>query len=144
MNFLLFQPEILTDDDRVYKNGQLLNGSPEYSATYDKIVSLFEKVGNNNYPWLGKYDGFYVVRGLFNKKDEKGRTLSFLFASNSNDVKTELQELSCKIGYEVSDSTFQTIDHFMGSAKKKQLINRIAIPVSIILLITLIILLCSH
>lgn len=144
MNYLLFQPEVLTDKDRVYRNGQLLNETKEYSATYNRIVSLFEKAGNYNYPWMGKYAGFYVLRGLFNRKDEKGRTLSFLYASNSMDVKAELQELSCKIGYEVSGATYQTIEGFMESARKKRLIGKIAIPVSFVLLITLIVLLCSH
>ena len=143
MNYLLFQPEILTNKDRVYKNGQLLNETKDYSATYDMMVSLFENAGNASCPWMGRHSGLYVLRGFFNTKDEKGRMLSFLYASNGKDVKDELKKLSCQIGYEVAGSTYQTVDRYMELAKKKRLTSIFAI-ISIVVIISLTIILCNH
>lgn len=144
MNYLLFQPEVLTEKDRVYKNGKLINDSSEFSSTYDFVVKLVEEAGSNNYPWIGKIKGYYVVRGLFNVKDEKGRTLSFLFVSDSCDFKSELQEIAQKIEKEVSNKTYQAIDTFIDYNKKKHRLVRIAVPVFLAFIIILIISLCSH
>lgn len=144
MNYLLFQPEVLTEKTRVYKDGQLLNNTKEYNATYERIISLFERAGNPNYPWMGKYAGFYVLRGLFNTKDEEGRILPFLYATNSNDVKNEVQEISSKIGHEVASATYQTIESFAKSTKNKRLTIIIAISTIIVILVSLIIILCNH
>lgn len=143
MNYLLFQPEALAEKDRVYKNGQRLENYTEYSSTYNQIVTLFEKAGHSSYPWMGKYVGYYVVRGLFKETDEKGRTLSFLFASDSKDIKEELLTLSDRIGYVVSESTVQTIDAFLSSSNKRKGLYIIALPISLIILITIIISLCN-
>lgn len=143
MYYLLFQPEALNEKDIVYKNGQRLEDYTEYSSTYNQIVTLFEKAGHSSYPWMGKYAGYYVVRGLFNTTDEKGRTLAFLFASDSKDIKEELRTLSGKIDQVVSDSTWQTIEVYLSSSNKRNGVYKIALAIALIILITLIISLCN-
>ena len=112
MNYLLFQPAILTEPDAVYKNGTLLSNSDERGKAYDEIVNLSLSTGNSQYPWVGKVDGFFFVRGLFDATDEKGRTLSFLFASNNESFKDELESVSATIGYAIKDETRDAIYSF--------------------------------
>ena len=66
-------------------------------------------------------DGLFVVRGLFSAKDEQGRVLAFLFASDQKDFKDELQSLASTVGYAVSDETYASIDSFRDRTKKKTL-----------------------
>ncbi|MBR6869761.1 MAG: hypothetical protein IKM93_08095 [Bacteroidales bacterium] len=120
MNYLLYQPAILADADRVYLNGDLVEEAPRRSEVYDTIVSLFNKMDNSLYPSLDKVDGFYLLRGLFDAKDEKGRTLSFLFASDSDKCIDELSAIAKTIGYRIDASTLNKTEAFLQRNKKNR------------------------
>lgn len=145
MNYLLFQPASLSEPDKVYFNGKLVEDISKRRKVYDKIVSLFNDVGINSYPWFGRDGDYFVLRGLFDAKDEKGRTLSFLFASDSSNYEVDLKNLSKTIGYNVDAQTLASIDNFINRpAKKKSIIKYVSLAiVGIVLLITLIALLCN-
>ena len=138
MNYLLYQPALLSEPDVVYKDGSLLTEPTERGETYDKIVRLFEKAGHAQYPWVGKVDGLFVVRGLFSAKDEKGRVLAFLFASDQEDFKEELKTLASTVGYAVSDETYASIDFFRVRTKKITLVILTALSLVALVCFTLI------
>ena len=139
MNYFLFQPASLTEPDRVYRNGELLEQSSDRSQVYDKIVSLFRKGGQSSYPWIGKVRSFYLVRGLFDAKDEAGRTLSFLFASDNDVFKNDLIDIADSIHFSVDSQTYQAIDEFLSSReKKKKTWKIISLFLIVVFLITLI------
>ena len=139
MNYLLFQPASITEPDRVYRNGKLLEQSSERSQEYDTIVALFRKGGQSSYPWIGKVRSFYLVRGLFDAKDEAGRTLSFLFASDNDVFKNELIDIADSINFSVDAQTYQAIDKFLsGREKKKKTWKYITFFLIVVFLITLI------
>lgn len=138
MNYFLYQPALLSEPDVVCKNNSLLTEPKEREETYDKIVRLFEKTGPAQYPWVGKIEGLYVVRGLFSAKDELGRVLVFLFASDQKDFKGELKSLAAIVGYDVTDETYASIDSFRDKAKKKSLAIVAALFVVALVCLTLI------
>lgn len=145
MYYLLYQPASLTEPDKVYLNGALINDAAKRGEVYDKIVAIFNRIGNNNYPWFGKSGTFYVLRGLFEARDEKGRTLSFLFASDSLNFRKELDDISKTIGYGITKSTYDTVEDFcVKDAKRKSAIKYISFSVIGIIVVTIIsLLLCS-
>ena len=138
MNYLLYQPALLSEPDVVYKNSSLLTEPKEREEIYGKIVRLFEKTGHAQYPWVGKVDGLYVVRGLFSSRDEQGRVLAFLFASDQKDFKGELKSLASTVGYDVTDETYASVDSFRDKAKKKSLAIVTALFVVALVCLTLI------
>ena len=139
MNYLLFQPASITEPDRVYRNGKLLEQSSERSQEYDTIVALFRKGGQSSYPWIGKVRSFYLVRGLFDAKDEAGRTLSFRFASDNDVFKNELIDIADSINFSVDSQTYQAIEEFLsGREKKKKTWKFITFFLIVVFLITLI------
>lgn len=144
MNYLLFQPATLSEPDRVYLNGELIEDSLKRSEVYDKIVSIFKKTNSSGYPWFGKSGAYYVLRGLFESKDELGRTLSFLFASDGQDFIDELSSISKTVGYKVDAQTMSTIDGFSTqSSNKKSMFLCISLAIILVLLIIIILLLCN-
>lgn len=149
MNFLLYQPALLSEPDKVYLNGTLLEDTSKRREVYDTIVSLFNSIGTKTYPWFGKAGDFYVLRGLFDAKDEKGRTLSFLFASDNVNYQEELTSISKTIGYNVDSKTWIAIDDFSAHREKiKSIIKYVSIAfISIVFsatLITIIFILCKR
>lgn len=146
MNYLLFQPALLSEPDKVYLNGKLVEDISERREVYDKIVSLFNSIGGKTYPWFGKAGVFFVLRGLFDVKDEKGRTLSFLFASDNENYQDELKSISKTIGYNIDQSTLNIIDNPSNYLEKKRSIFKyicIFLTIISIVLITIISLLCK-
>ena len=143
MNYLLYQPAVLTEPDAVYKNGSLLTDSDERGKVYDEIVSLSLKSGSNQYPWVGKVDDMFFVRGLFDANDEKGRTLAFLFASDSLDFKKELKSVASTIGYKVKDDTYASIDSFRNQPKRSLMTTLVLSCIAIVILTILIISKCN-
>lgn len=144
MNYLLFQPASLLEPDKVYLNGRLVEDVSKRREVYDKIVLLFNSIGTKTYPWFGKAGGFFVLRGLFDVKDEKGRTLPFLFASDNENFQDELKSLSIKVGYNIDRSTLNIIDNPSNYLEKKRSIFKyIFLTILSIVLITIISLLCK-
>lgn len=144
MNYLLFQPASLSEPDKVYLNGSLIEDTSKRREVYDEIVSLFSSIGTKTYPWLGKIGGCFVLRGLFDATDEKGRTLSFLFASDNVNYLDELKRISKTIGYNIDHSTLSIIENFsVHFEKKRSIIKYISLTIISIVLITIISLLCK-
>lgn len=163
MNFLLFQPASLSEPDKVFYNGELIIDNTARGEIYDTIVSIFNKISTNSYPWFGKSGQFYVLRGLFEAKDETGRTLSFLFASDSENYQEELSTLSRIIGYKIDAQTLDSIVEFSTHksnnetkninssfklitlfAKKPSIIKYVSFAFVLIVLITIILIICNN
>ena len=104
MNILLYQPATIAEEDQIYLNGKLLPDSSERTEMYDRIVSIFKTV-KSKYPLVCKTNGLFVVRGLFDAEDEKGRKLSFIFMSDSKEFLEEILSVTKTVGYEVAPST---------------------------------------
>ena len=140
MYFFLYQPASLIEPDMVYYNGVLIDDSYQRGEVYDRIVAIFNKVNNNTYPWLGKTGKFYTMRGLFDVKDEKGRNLAFLFASDNPDFSKELAGMYQVIGYDATQSTKDTVDEFLvKEANHKPAIKFITLATIVLILIIIII-----
>lgn len=140
MNILFYQPAVLSEKDKVYYNGELLSENPQRMQYYDRIVSIFKDV-KSTYPFVGKAKGLYVIRGLFDATDEKGRQLAFLFASDSRDYLEELKHVTGIVGYSVTQSTLKSIDVFRHNQKTHQ--NCVISVFSIILLAIITFLICK-
>ena len=138
MNYLLFQPAILSEADKVFLNGEIIEDPTRKSEVYDCIVSIFNHVKTNNYPYFDKVGNYYVIRGLFEAKDEKGRVLSFLFASDSENYCEELSNVSKIIGLKIDTKTLAAINHplIQGTIK---LTKKFLLPVIICLVFIIII-----
>lgn len=134
MNILLYQPAVLSEEDKVYFNGELLSENSKRLEIIERIGSIFRGV-ESSYPLVGKTKGLFVVRGLFDATDEKGRQLAFLFAADSRDFLEELKKVTRSIGYPISQSTLKSIDDFRHNQKIKQ---TLVISVLSIILLTLI------
>lgn len=132
MNLLLFQPAVLTENDKVFRDGVLLTQFYEREDAYQTIVTLFNGVDNNQYPWMGKVGDFYLIRGLFNDVDEKGRRLSFLFASNDESFWEDLNSVVNSIDQTISDNTELIIASYLEKSKKKAWLIRTIITVGIV------------
>lgn len=144
MNCLLYQPALLSEPDKVYLNGTLVEDTSKRREVYDKIVSLSNSIGTKTYPWFGKAGGFFVLRGLFDIKDEKGRTLSFLFVSDNVNYLHELKSISKTIGYNIDHSTLSIIEEFSDHIEKtKSVFLFVSLTIISILLITIISFLCK-
>ena len=120
MNLLLFQPAVLSEDDKVFRDGVLLTRFEEREDAYQTLVRLFDGVDNDQYPWIGKVGDFYLLRGLFNEEDEKGRRLSFLFASDNESYWEELNSVVSDIDLTLSDNTESLVSSFLEKSKKKR------------------------
>lgn len=135
MDILLYQPAIFSEEDKVYFNGQLVLDQDKSSEAYSRIVSIFKNV-KNTYPYTAKINGLYVIRGLFDAIDEKGRTMTFIFASDSDDYSDQVLNVTQSIGYPISKSTLKCINDFKHNRKLKQsiFISLITILVSTLLI----------
>ena len=119
MNILFYQPAVLSEEDKVYFNGELLSENSKKLEIIEQIGSIFRGV-KSTYPLVGKAKGLYVVRRLFDATDEKGRQLAFLFTSDSRDFLEELKHATAIVGYSISQSTLKSIDDFHSNQKTKQ------------------------
>jgi hypothetical protein len=142
MNYLLYQPARLADSNQVYYNGKLIDNAVERSEKCDFILNLFRKTGPGRYPSMGEVDGYFVVRGLFAFKDEKGRQMSFLFASNSETYYEELLAVAKEIGYDLNEETLSIIKQYKDN--KKSWVNKSIFTIVIVCIILLIMLLCRR
>ena len=124
MNILLYQPATIAEEDHLYLNGKLLPDSSERTEMYDRIVSIFKTV-KSKYPLVCKTNGLFVVRGLFDAEDEKGRKLSFIFMSTKT------------VGYEVAPSTITYIQKFKYACKIKTYLAVILLAITFLATITI-------
>ena len=64
MNYFLYQPPRLNESDVVYCNAELITDSRKRAEVYDKITEIYNGVRSKSYPWFGKKNGYYVLKGL--------------------------------------------------------------------------------
>lgn len=86
-NIIWYQPAKLTDNDIIIKNGICLEEGSERTEVFLKIKKVSEKAIGKQRPWHGKIGNFYFIKGNFDEKDERGRFLSFLFISDTDNGK---------------------------------------------------------
>ena len=118
MNCFLFFLASLNESDVVYLNCELVKDPTKRSELYSNIGKIFSKTGNS-YPLFCKKGKFYLLRGLFDAKDDKGRILPFLFASTEANYKSEVLNIAESIGYKISSSTIDAIQAYI---KKRKII----------------------
>lgn len=82
-NILWYQPAKLSDKDVVIKNGIILEEGTERIEAFQNLKKVSEKAIGKERPWHGKIGNYYFIKGNFEKKDERGRRLSFLFISDA-------------------------------------------------------------
>ena len=104
-NILWYQPEKLSDGDVVIFNGTPLSNGAERDNAFSKIKVVADKVIGKKRPWQGYVDNCYFVKGSLDRLDERGRPLSFIFISDSNNGKVDLQNTLKNVGMEVSLDT---------------------------------------
>ena len=136
MNILLYQPATIAEEDQIYLNGKLLPDSLERTEMYDRIVSIFKTV-KSKYPLVCKTNGLFVVRGLFDAVDEKGRKLSFIFMSDSKEFLEEILSVTKTVGYEVAPSTITYIQKFKHACKIKTYLVVILLAITFLATITI-------
>ena len=136
MNILLYQPATIAEEDQIYLNGKLLPDSLERTEMYDRIVSIFKTV-KSKYPLVCKTNGLFVVRGLFDAVDEKGRKLSFIFMSDSKEFLEEILSVTKTVGYEVAPSTITYIQKFKYACKIKTYLAVILLAITFLATITI-------
>lgn len=134
MNYFIYQPPRLDDADIIYCNAELINDSRKRVEVYSMIAKIHDEVRLKSYPWFGKKNGYYVLKGLFNAKDEKGRTMSFFFASNDDDYENILACIAEKIGYDIGLSTQQLMEDYLKEKKRNQFIKCGLVILSLVLL----------
>lgn len=138
MNYFLYQPPRLNDADVMYCNSEPVNDSHKRIEVYDEIAKLYNGVSSKAYPWFGKNKGYFVLKGMFDAKDENGRTMSFFFASNDEDYTNKLLCITKKIGYDISLSTQKLMTDFLKKNKRNKFIKYgLVILVLILLLLTI-------
>ena len=136
MNILLYQPATIAEEDQIYLNGKLLPDSSERTEMYDRIVSIFKTV-KSKYPLVCKTNGLFVVRGLFDAVDEKGRKLSFIFMSDSKEFLEEILSVTKTVGYEIAPSTITYIKKFKHACKIKTYLVVILLAITFLATITI-------
>lgn len=116
MNYLWYQPSSFSQRDEFLINGEPVEDVAKRSAFYDEVSRLFNGIDGNASFWCGRSKvsrSFYLLKGLFKTKDEAGRFLAFMFASDNRDFRAELEDISRIIGQEVQPETQDAIEAFM-------------------------------
>lgn len=104
-NILWYQPEVLSEQDIVILNGNRLENGIERNEAFDKLKKVADRAIGKKRPWHGYLDGYYFVKGSLEKKDERGRPLSFMFISDDEDGKKQLYKLLRDIEIDLSPET---------------------------------------
>lgn len=134
-NILWYQPEKLSDGDVVILNGNRLSYGKERDNAFDRLKKVADKAIGKKRPWQGYIDNYYFVKGSFDKVDERGRPLSFIFISDSENCKSELQNYLTIIGMSLSVDTSlllkNTIDKW--SAKRTMLLTALFLCIMLLI-----------
>lgn len=117
---MLYQPALFSEKDCVYKDSILIEEEPKRTEIYDRILQLSNIVSGKQSPIIKQSRQYVVLKGQFNAQDEKGRRLAFLFVTDNEDVKGELNAICSQIGYTLAVSTVSAIDSFQYQKKNKQ------------------------
>lgn len=115
-NILWYQPAKLNDRDVIAFNGTVIEQDIYRSTYFAQIKKIAKKVSDLPRPWWGNVDNYYFVKGSFKQKDEKGRLLSFMFLSESQNDKNTLLQITRDLGFELAPDTITCIE---SESKKK-------------------------
>lgn len=91
-SILWYQPAKLSDEDLIFVNGKLLSEGPERTEAFDRMKKTADRALNKKRPWCGRVNSYYLIKGSFSEKDERGRLLSFTFVSNEENVEDALNQ----------------------------------------------------
>lgn len=111
-NILWYQPEILSEPDVVILNGIRLNEGCERNTAFEKLNRVADKAIGKKRPWKGYLKGYYFVKGNLNKKDERGRSLSFMFISDDKKGKEQLYKMLGSLEIELSPETEKLVQMY--------------------------------
>lgn len=133
-SILWFQPANLTEEDIVTYNGKKLTSGIERNAKFKQLQNIADKAISKKQPWCGHINNYVFVKGNLDGKDERGRLLSFMFATDEKDYVSALSRELSVIGYQMNDLTEQALHN----PEKISKTTKIAIAIAIIAIIALI------
>ena len=134
-NILWYQPEKLSDGDVVLFNGTPLSNGVERDNAFNQLKVVSDKATGKKRPWQGYVDNYYFVKGSLDRLDERGRPLSFIFISDSNNGKKELYNSLKKIGIDVSADTSNFLRKNVSRRNRSKILLSIVLLLCILLLI---------
>ena len=109
-NVLWYQPAELREHDVILVNGEKVPSGSEYDRYFDELKIASDEVIHHKTPWCGYVSGVFFVKGYFDKTDEHGRPLVFMFISNMQDGRVELLTTIEKLGFKLTPETSQCLE----------------------------------
>ena len=81
-SILWYQPEDPRADDVVSLNGERLTEMAAIQENFRIIAHLNDVVIKKRSPWCGMVEGYFFFKGVLDAKDNHGRTMVFLYATD--------------------------------------------------------------
>jgi len=136
-NILWYQPEKLSDSDVVILNGNHLPNGIERDNAFSKLKKVADKAIGKKRPWQGYIDNYYFVKGSLDKLDERGRPLSFMFISDSDNGETKLRDTLRGVGIGLSLDTSNLLKKkvIRGTGKKAILFTLLLLCIVVLIYI---------
>ena len=82
-SILWYQPERMDDQDVIIYNGERVEDALKRTEYFGIIRRQAELVLKKQKPWCGLVRGFFFMKGHLDRKDELGRTMSFMYITDS-------------------------------------------------------------
>jgi hypothetical protein len=89
-SILWYQPERMDDQDVIIYNGERVEDALKRTEYFGIIRRQAELVLKKQKPWCGLVRGFFFMKGHLDRKDELGRTMSFMYITDSTNYKEAL------------------------------------------------------
>lgn len=89
-SILWYQPERMDDQDVIIYNGERVEDALKRAEHFGIIMRQAELVIKKQKPWCGKVRGFFFMKGHLDMKDELGRTMGFMYITDSPNYKEAL------------------------------------------------------
>lgn len=101
-SILWYQHQDPKQDDVISFNGEILTDKNDIQEKFQIINYLVNETINKRAPWCGMVKGYFFMKGYLNSKDNIGRAMSFLYATDQKDYKIScIEELKAR-GFQMS------------------------------------------
>ncbi len=104
-SILWYQPQDPKLDDIIFLNGERLKNKQDIQDNFYIICSAVNKVSNKETPWCGIVNGYFFLKGYLDMKDNVGRTMSFIYVTDSEDYESSCVAELKAAGLEMSAQT---------------------------------------
>lgn len=118
-SILWYQPQDPREDDVVFLNGTRLTEVAAIQDNFHIIAHLTDVKINKRSPWCGMADGYFFVKGVLDAKDNHGRTMVFLYATDRPDPQDACREELRAAGLKMSADTAKCLKR-----RKNRLLNK--------------------